>query len=350
MVTLPQGVQCDDCYLKLERQATEWGKNYIFRSCADVVVSSTAEEKCVEGSREGGRCTCPRGRAGERCQYTVDCSSDMDCNGPKDQGKCIVTDTTVYREGRCFCAPGWQGEQCDSRSRWSPEEARRYTEEDYQKAVLGKGVELLWRRLEEEGEVELILSAPTTSWVGLGWRPSSTTAACHSFPSSLPPPKWDFHAMDCTDMVVGAAREGRGRVGDYYTRDRSTPLPDSYYGGEDDLASYHAWEEDGKTTLRVVRSSGGGVADHALEGELHVIWAHGQQAPYYGPDQLKYHGKNSRGVTVVDFGSSSTGFSPLQVGLGVSCLLLVLLLALQVAQNFDRKLSCLNPASYRAFN
>ena len=73
--------------------------------------------------------------------------------------------------------------------------------------ALGEGVELLWRRLEEEGEVELILSAPTTryttyspnttpttpyhhsSWVGLGWRPSSTTAACHSFPSSLPPPK-----------------------------------------------------------------------------------------------------------------------------------------------------------------
>ena len=31
LVTLPQGVQCTDCYLKLERQATEWGKNYIFR-------------------------------------------------------------------------------------------------------------------------------------------------------------------------------------------------------------------------------------------------------------------------------------------------------------------------------
>ena len=91
---------------------------HLSRSCADVVVSSTVEEECGEGSREGGRCTCPRGRGGERCQYTVDCSSDMDCNGPKvvtsplaipqGQGKCIVTDTTVYREGRCFCAPGWQ--------------------------------------------------------------------------------------------------------------------------------------------------------------------------------------------------------------------------------------------------
>lgn len=27
---------------------------------------------------------------------------------PQGRGKCIVTDTTVYREGRCFCAPGWQ--------------------------------------------------------------------------------------------------------------------------------------------------------------------------------------------------------------------------------------------------
>ena len=29
--------------------------------------------------------------------------------------------------------------------------------------------------------------------------------------------------------VVGSAREGRGRVGDFYTRDRSTPLPDQFY-------------------------------------------------------------------------------------------------------------------------
>ena len=29
--------------------------------------------------------------------------------------------------------------------------------------------------------------------------------------------------------MVGSAREGRGRVGDFYTRDRSTPLPDQFY-------------------------------------------------------------------------------------------------------------------------
>ena len=29
--------------------------------------------------------------------------------------------------------------------------------------------------------------------------------------------------------MVGSAREGRGRVGDFYTRDRSTPLADRVY-------------------------------------------------------------------------------------------------------------------------
>ena len=79
-----------------------------------------------------------------------------------------------------------------------------------------------------------------------------------AFPSSISAPKKpkNLHAMDCTDMVrqaflniylkfpilekiswsnqiiaqvVGSAKEGRGRVGDFYTRDRSTPLPDQFY-------------------------------------------------------------------------------------------------------------------------
>ena len=83
---------------------------------------------------------------------------------------------------------------------------------------LGEGVSLLWRRLEG-GEVELVLSAPTTSWLALGWRPQGSTKACQDFPSSLGGVLGrDFHPMDCTDMVVGAARGGRGRVGDFYTR------------------------------------------------------------------------------------------------------------------------------------
>ena len=39
------------------------------------------------------------------------------------------------------------------------------------------------------------------------------------------------------------------RVGDYYTRDRSTPQPDSFYGGEDDLSGAEGWVSDGNTHI-----------------------------------------------------------------------------------------------------
>ncbi|KHJ77466.1 hypothetical protein OESDEN_22914, partial [Oesophagostomum dentatum] len=35
-----------------------------------------------------------------------------------------------------------------------------------------------------------------------------------------------LHAMDCVDVLVGAVRDGRTRVQDSYSRDRSTPLED----------------------------------------------------------------------------------------------------------------------------
>ena len=79
-------------------------------------------------------------------------------------------------------------------------------------------------------EVEMILTAPTTSWLGLGWRPSSTTKSCFKFPKQYSQYRpADFHAMDCMDMVIGVAREGLGRVGDFYTRDRSTPREDTFW-------------------------------------------------------------------------------------------------------------------------
>lgn len=356
VITIPQGTECENCYLKLERQATEWGKKYKFRSCSDVRIISGGELDCGEGSRgNGGECVCSRGWEGDRCQYRTDCQSDLDCNGPKGQGKCVITDTAVFRIGQCFCASGWQGVQCEIKSLWEAEDAKKIVKSEYQAEELGPGVSLLWKRLGG-GDIEMVMSAPTMSWIGLGWRPSDSTIACQAFPTFLPKPRGtDFHAMDCTDMVIGAARDGMGRVGDYYTRDRSTPRVDKDYGGEEDLVGAHAWEEDGVTTLRMVRSTEGGVADHPLKGSLFVIWGHGQESDFYKPDQLKYHGKTNRGITVIDFGSEDGedgaeggGASPIQIGLGISCVLLILMLGLQIAQNLDRKLSCLNP--YRTFS
>lgn len=33
-------------------------------------------------------------------------------------------------------------------------------------------------------------------------------------------PKHDFNPMDCTDIIIGAARNQSSRILDYYTRDR----------------------------------------------------------------------------------------------------------------------------------
>ena len=42
-INLPTGFKCDNCSLRLQRQASEWSDDYIFRSCANI--------KVVEGER-----------------------------------------------------------------------------------------------------------------------------------------------------------------------------------------------------------------------------------------------------------------------------------------------------------
>lgn len=129
--------------------------------------------------------------------------------------------------------------------------------------------------------------------------------------------------MDCTDIVIGSARNQSSRILDYYTRDRSTPRQDSFYGGTSDLTATGGFEENGVTTIifrRKLQSTD--VADHSIVNDLmHVIWARGQEpgkyvhSPpsglekeqasnknFYQPDELKYHGnKMQRGVTQINF-------------------------------------------------
>ena len=134
----------------------------------------------------------------------------------------------------------------------------------------------------------------------------------------------DFHAMDCTDIVVGMARGDTSRVFDYYTRDRSTPLRDSVYDGEDDLTAAIGWEEDGETTIIFRKKmAANGPTDHSIiDDQMHVIWATGQEQGqyshrphsgleskdetasvpnFYHDDELKYHGKDNRGVSSINF-------------------------------------------------
>ena len=66
----------------------------------------------------------------------------------------------------------------------------------------------------------------------------------------FPPAAPNLHAMDCTDVVIGVARGQQFRVFDYYTRDRSTPRRDSFYGGIDSITAAVGAEIDGFTTIK----------------------------------------------------------------------------------------------------
>lgn len=124
--------------------------------------------------------------------------------------------------------------------------------------------------------------------------------------------------MDCTDIVIGAARGMASRVGDYYTRDRSTPRTDDVYGGKSELALGTGFEENGVTTIIFRKKLVADVpTDHTLDDALtHVIWAKGQEPTesstnkdFYQPDEIKYHGHQmQRGVTQINFFGKSAAY------------------------------------------
>lgn len=136
-------------------------------------------------------------------------------------------------------------------------------------------------------------------------------------------PRHDFNPMDCTDIIIGSARNTSSRIADYYTRDRSTPRMDNFWGGKNDLTAAMGFEKDGVTTILFRRKlEAKEPSDHTIEDDLmHVIWAQGQEKgkyvhspksgvetdkasvkDFYKPDELKYHGHGAqRGATTINF-------------------------------------------------
>lgn len=129
--------------------------------------------------------------------------------------------------------------------------------------------------------------------------------------------------MDCTDIVIGMARGTNSRIGDFYTRDRSTPRPDHFWGGKNDLTAAIGFEKDGVTTILFRKKlTSMEPSDHSIVNDLmHVIWSKGQEPgkyvhipksglerdrsvvkDFYRPDELKYHGHGSqRGQVSMNF-------------------------------------------------
>lgn len=130
--------------------------------------------------------------------------------------------------------------------------------------------------------------------------------------------------MDCTDLVIGMARGNYSRIGDFYSRDRSTPQMDGFYGGRQDLTAALGYELDGQTVILFRRKLNvSDETDHSIGTEaMQVIWSRGQEtgsyvhrpasglekdpvaiSDFYRPDELKYHGKDAdqRGVSLITF-------------------------------------------------
>ncbi|XP_075986210.1 DOMON-like domain-containing protein nahoda isoform X2 [Anticarsia gemmatalis] len=136
-------------------------------------------------------------------------------------------------------------------------------------------------------------------------------------------PKFEFNPMDCTDIVIGTAKGNYHRVLDYYTRDRSTPRVDTFWGGHDDITAASGYEENGVTTIMFRKKiKAKEPTDHSIvDDTMHVIWARGQEpkkyvhsppsglergtastGDFYRQDELKYHGHgHQRGVASINF-------------------------------------------------
>lgn len=113
-VRLPDDFTCDNCTLRLLRQADEWSNGYRFWSCADIDIKSRKEyrEDCSgKGKHFGTRCKCEKNYYGSRCQYSDECTADQDC-GP--QGKCVNIGGTSLPRKQCYCKLGWFGPGCST--------------------------------------------------------------------------------------------------------------------------------------------------------------------------------------------------------------------------------------------
>ncbi|KAL0811063.1 hypothetical protein ABMA28_010340 [Loxostege sticticalis] len=178
-----------------------------------------------------------------------------------------------------------------------------------------------FKNLGNDVTVKTSISYKVSSSKGRRKRETSTNSSY--FPAHEYAPKFDFNPMDCTDIVIGTARGNYHRVLDYYTRDRSTPRVDTFWGGHDDITAAAGFEENGVTTIMFRKKiKAKEPTDHSIVDDLmHVIWARGQEpnkyvhsppsglekgtaatGDFYRQDELKYHGHGSqRGVTRINF-------------------------------------------------
>lgn len=153
-IKLPDDFTCNDCTLRLLRQADEWGGQYRFWSCADIDIkpSKGYRETCSgHGKYFATKCKCDNKYYGSRCQYWDECSKDQDCGG---QGKCVDVGGNALPRRQCYCKLGWFGPGCNKKS---PIKSTDIDFSLYTSKRLSDDYMAYWRILKEQKEIEVVL-------------------------------------------------------------------------------------------------------------------------------------------------------------------------------------------------
>eukprot|EP00803_Ostreobium_quekettii_P009476 evm.model.scf_3488EXC.2 EVM.evm.TU.scf_3488EXC.2 scf_3488EXC:8988-12604(-) len=191
----------------------------------------------------------------------------------------------------------------------------------------GNGRRLLFSMPRLEAEAEELLAMPRR--MSPGRHLAEDGAEAEQFPSDPTKPVLTYfgppgchnplvdnpsaHPMINQDIVVGYARGEAFRIQDSFTPSRARPLPDVYFGGQDDILDAVGKEENGTTYLKYRRA----LQTDDMDGDFCIvrntiylmIYAYGQPADvythipdssletgrasnkaFYGRDELKFHG------------------------------------------------------------
>ena len=116
-------------------------------------------------------------------------------------------------------------------------------------------------------------------------------------------------------MVVAKVNGNMFRILDFYSRDRSTPHEDEWYGGAQSLTGAVGRVINGVTYVRFRRPLRTNDSfDHDIvSGDFLVVWAHGRPdscSDFYQPLELKYHGPSNRGLFLMNFLEKDTTSAP----------------------------------------
>ncbi|XP_077981039.1 uncharacterized protein LOC144436193 isoform X2 [Glandiceps talaboti] len=322
-ITLPESITCNKCTIRIIRQALEWndnvGKN--FWSCADISIQGNAACDCSDhGTCSNDVCTCNDLYHGNDCQYQDECTDDTDCG---TDGKCLQIKASAYFRKQCFCAQGYHGNKCTLVNPTDFTVVVDHDEETYYHRHLSDSVVMYWKILKDSSEIEIALEVHGSSWAAVGWKPEGVSGDCTDFPidrDGYPDRDADDHrkrkrdervlySMECSDMVIGlAVQDNYHRIGDYYSRDLSTPNLDEWFGGNYSLTAAAATQNDGITVIKFRKPLyATEKQDYNIEnGLMKIIWARGQEIgeyhpgpadyevnkEFYKPDEFKWHGKD----------------------------------------------------------